>query len=437
MIAGCALNEIGPLKMPGECCVTCLPMATTGATTTSELPPPETTQGTTTTAQPTCVSDPSCFCQEDCAVPTKCVDTVACCESFECPESYERINGACIQRTGCVEPTSSPTPKCTYPMLSGTDLVQDITASSYFAAEGVEEHRPSKVTKNGRGWMVDPSNDRDRELTVAFSKPIELTGLSIKQAYIVAFIVFTSTDGVDFTPYSEPNEVYFDRNTGKPAKTFQGKDFPGNRFRTVFFRAPLTATHFRITITDVDSSPNRDLNFPKLNLEVLGCHEDVPVLCQLVDGMERLDSSMIVGTPTVEDSPVSDIRGYRGWQVPLSSPIEPSVTAIFSNTESFLVSQVAITGNADKIELSYTQGESADPIQLGSAEYVEDRSTPDSRTIIFKPFIRANSVTITAKKAIDNQQDSFNLHLSIYGCFDSAEQCATERTLINRNHLRQ
>lgn len=70
------------------------------------------------------------------------------------------------------------------------------------------------------------------------------------------------------------------------------------------------------------------------------------VLCQLVDGMERLDSSMIVGTPTVEDSPVSDIRGYRGWQVPLSSPIEPSVTAIFSNTESFLVSQVAITGES-------------------------------------------------------------------------------------------
>lgn len=83
-------------------------------------------------------------------------------------------------------------------------------------------------------------------------------------------------------------------------------------------------------------------------------------------------------------------------------------------------SSVVLSGNADKIELSYTQGESADPIQLGSAEYVEDRSTPDWRTIIFKPFIRANSVTITAKKAIDNQQDSYNLHLSIYGCFDSA-----------------
>lgn len=278
MIAGCALNEIGPLKMPGDCCVTCLPMATTVATaTTTELAPPQTTQGTTTTAQqPTCVSDPTCFCQEDCAVPTKCVDTVACCESFECPESYERINGACILRTACVEPTSSPTPKCTYPMLSGTDLVQDITASSYFAAEGVEEHRPSEGTKNGNPWMVDPSNDRDRQFTVAFRKPIELTGFSIKLVHVVAFVISTSTDGVDFTPYSEPNEVYVDRNTGKPAKTFQGKDFPGNRFRTTFFRAPLTATHFRVTIKDVDSSPNRDLNFPKLNLEVLGCHEDVP-----------------------------------------------------------------------------------------------------------------------------------------------------------------
>lgn len=68
------------------------------------------------------------------------------------------------------------------------------------------------------------------------------------------------------------------------------------------------------------------------------------VLCQLVDGMERLDSSMIVGTPTVEDSPVSDIRGYRGWHVPVSSLIEPSATAIFSNSESYLVRQVAITG---------------------------------------------------------------------------------------------
>lgn len=79
-----------------------------------------------------------------------------------------------------------------------------------------------------------------------------------------------------------------------------------------------------------------------------------------------------------------------------------------------------LSGNVDTIELSYTQGESADPIQPGSAEYVEDRSTPDLITFTFKPFIRTNAVTITVKKATDNQRDSYDLHLSIYGCFDSA-----------------
>lgn len=86
-----------------------------------------------------------------------------------------------------------------------------------------------------------------------------------------------------------------------------------------------------------------------------------------------------------------------------------------------------LSGNVDMVEVSYTQGESADPIQLGSEEYVEDRSTPDSRTIILKPFIRANTVTIAVKKAADDQQDSYNLHLSIYGCFDTAGKLNTLR----------
>ena len=278
IITGCAKGQIGPLRLPGQCCVTCISellSTTTGIPTGTTIATPQPT--TAATLPPACASDATCHCVEDCANPEKCVDTVLCCESYECQASYERLAGRCILRANCaVGTTTAFTPKCTYPILGQKQLVESISASSFYTTEDGLAYSPTEVVMGGLGWVVDPDRDSSRELTIKFTQPIEVTGLSVLQKDVEAFTVFFSEDGTNFTPYSDPGDVFTDPSTGLPVKTFQGSKFPENEFDTAYFIPSTTVSYIRIKINAVDVSPGLNLIFPRINLEVLGCHEDTP-----------------------------------------------------------------------------------------------------------------------------------------------------------------
>jgi len=155
--------------------------------------------------------------------------------------------------------------------------VESISASSFYTTEDGVSHAPTEVVMGGLGWVVDPDRDLSRELTIKFTQPIEITGLSVFQKDVETFTAFFSEDGTNFTPYSEPGDVFTDPSTGLPVKTFQGSEFQENELGTVYFIPSTTVSYIRIKITAVDVSPGGlDLIFPTINLEVLGCHEDSP-----------------------------------------------------------------------------------------------------------------------------------------------------------------
>jgi len=81
-------------------------------------------------------------------------------------------------------------------------------------------------------------------------------------------------------------------------------------------------------------------------------------------------------------------------------------------------------GNVASVSIEYKQQENASPLKLGSQEFVADKSVPGSYEIVFKPYIEALSLTLTVDEPADYDQATYDLHLSVYGCFDLAGICA-------------
>jgi hypothetical protein len=110
-ITTCNPGFLGPVKVDGQCCKTCVPITAQTTTTVSPTTVP------TTTAK-VCFRDMSCQCVIDCFNPSNCEMTPACCADYVCPSDYQRNSeGACIKTQTCaltttLLPTTPFTPKC-------------------------------------------------------------------------------------------------------------------------------------------------------------------------------------------------------------------------------------------------------------------------------------------------------------------------------------
>jgi hypothetical protein len=415
VIKECGKNEVGPMKVPGHCCAMCLPE---GGTPPPPPPPKDTTPkvkstGSPSPTKPKCETSSKCQCVEDCFQPHKCDDTAPCCDNYVCPADHERSHsGACVLKAKCV-PHTPVKPKCTHPLIKHTPLVADVHGSSVYRSSQQILHSAAEVVVGGKGWVIDADKDGERELTVKFVQPVEVTGFSLQQQHIVAFTVYFSVDGKTFTPYSEHGHI----------KSFQGKHFPSDKLTSAFFSASVTTTYLRVKVTAVEQI-NGQLALPRVNGEILGCY-NVPTVCEKpMNAMDEktVDDSMISAVPVVADSPVTDIRSNgKGWRVPTNSPVKPTITITLSkDNKPVKLQSLVISGNVGEVTVRYSAHQTSSPLPVGTDEMQTGTAVSGVVSVRFSPYISATSVHVTVEAPADHSQPDYNLRVVAVACADNS-----------------